>query len=480
MHRRSLGIVAFLLIGLMALVATAGLDKLPPSLHKSVDAASGLLAKDRASLAQDRSQIERDIGGEPDLFQNKSAPWRARLDQDRAGLDAAAAKLASLQQLAKANKRTDGYYVERGLGEFDSARKDALRDAEDIRSEADRWIAAKQAMPGRLEAMHASYDALESAGTDAAVSKAMADWPAKRDDLQKRLAGIEDLKAQGKQIWESTAQLRSSAADNKLAGGDYDNLLSGADRMDADARQAKENLAAIDALASQLYVSWDKVLLEVEPGRDPREKVRTVRTRFPDASLTHGQTTSEESWETADYARVRDDEHDAGMTIEHKPAGEYDSEAERSVEPPAYAYIAPPGQGNSYGAWAGGVWHWLPEYLILSQLLHASRGPVTTFDYDAYQNARRHGEVFYGRNNEYQPRWYDRGASGPAYRGSSESSGGWWKERPSSSGGNSSGDRSYSGSSYRSRGTFSSSQYRSRGSFASGALRSYSRSRGRR
>ena len=492
MHRRSLGIVAVLLIALMALVATAGLDKLPPSLHRSVDAASGVLANDRSSFEQDRSLIERDIGGEPDLFQNKSAAWRARLDQDRAGLDAAAAKLASIEQLAKANRRTDGYYVERGLGDFDSARKDALRDAEDIRSEAERWIAAKRALPGRMEAMHASYDALESIddGADiAVVRKAMADWPGKRDDLQMRLAGIEDLKAQGKQIWESTAQLRSSAADNKLAGGDYDNLLSGADRMDADARQAKENLAAIDALAGQLYMSWDKVLLEVEPGRDPREKIRTVRTRFPDASLTHGQTTSEESWETADYARIRDDEHDAGMTIEHKPAGEYDSEAERSVEPPAYAYIAPPGQANSYGAWEGGVWHWLPEYLILSQLLHSSRGPVTTLDYDAYRDARSRGEVFYGRDNEYQPRWYDRGASGPAYRGSSESSGGWWKERPGSSSenpaGSSGGAQSYSGSSYRSRGTFSSSQYRSRGTFGSsggfsGAMRSYSRSRGRR
>ena len=477
MHRRSLGIVAVMLIVLMAIVATAGLDKLPPSLRKSVDAAASLLAHDRSACDQDRSLVDRDISSEPALFQHKSTAWRARLDQDRSRLDAAAAKLASVQQLAKANRRADASYVERGLGEFDSARKDALHDADELRDEAERWIAAKRTLPGRIDAMRASYETLQSIDADTAtVRKAILDWPAKRDDLQTHLAGIENLKTQGRQIWESTAMLRASAAENKLADSEYEELLSQADREDVAARQAKESVAALDALAGQLYVSWDKVLLEVEPGRDAREKIRIVRTRFPDASLTQGETTSEERWETADHVRIRGDEHNAGMVIERKPAGKYDSEAERSVEPPAYAYIAPPGQSNSYGSWSGGVWHWLPEYLILSQLLHASREPVTVLDYDAYRSARRSGEVFYGRNNEYLPRWSDRGVNGPAYRGP-PSSQGWWKERPSPS----SGDQSYSGSKYRNRGGFAGSQYQSRGMFRpGGAMRSYSRSRGRR
>jgi len=290
----------------------------------------------------------------------------------------------------------------------------------------------------------------------------MADWPAKRDDLQGRLNSLNDLKAQGQKVWDSSAELRAAAEGNRLADADIDILLDDADRVDALARQATDNVASTAVLANQLYVGWDKLLLDVEAGRDARQKVRVVSTRFPDSTLAHGQTTSEERWEPLDSTR----EDHTGMVIERKPAGKYDSEAERTVQPPAYAYIAPPGQSNAYGSWSGGVWHWLPEYLLLSQLLHSSRQTISVPDYDAYRDARSRGEIFYGRHNEY---YSERRAPAPP-----SSSGGWYTERP----------RGFSGSQYQSHGSFSGSQYRSRGTFgssgfgSSGAARSYARSRG--
>jgi hypothetical protein len=477
MERRALGVVAIILIGLMAIVATAGLDNLPPSLRKSVDAAGGVLVNDGSAFEQDRSRIEDALSAEPALFQGEAESWRTRLDRDRAQLDAAAQKLATVQQLAKANRRTDEYDVERGLGEFNSLSQEVLSDASRIRSESERWVASKRSLPDRIRAMRSAYDSLQAVDADAAlapVRKAMLDWPAKRDDLQTRVSGLKDFESQGQKIWESSAALRSKADAGGLADSDIETLLSEADQLDAAARDAKEAVTADDALADQLYMSWDKLLLEIEGGREPRQKVRLVETRFPDATLTHGATTSEERWEALDAFRTRDAEENVGMVIERKEAGRYDSEAERSVQPPAYAYVAPPGQSNNYGSWSGGAWHWLPEYLILSQLLRAPRGMVTAPDYEAYQSARQRGDVFRGSNQggfgqRYIPRPSTGGSGGPVYSRPPPSS------PPPSQG--------YAGSKYQNRGAFSGSQYQSHGSYqasrpAPSPSRSYSRSRG--
>jgi hypothetical protein len=480
MERRALGVVAIILIGLMALVATAGLDNLPPSVRKSIDAANGVLVNDRSVFEQDRSRVEGAVSAEPALFQKEADLWRARLDRDRGQLDAAAEKLASVQQLAKANRRTDEYDVEHGLGEFNSLSQEVLSDASAIRSESERWLAAKRTLPDRVRAMNAAYESVRSVDADtelAPVRKAMLDWPAKRDDLQTRLSGLKDYEAQGQKIWDSSAALRSQAESGGLPDSDIETLLSEADQLDAAARQAKEAVAADDALAGQLYVSWDKLLLDIQRGREPKQRVRLVETRFPDATLAHGTTTSEERLEPLSDFRTRDAQENVGMVIERKEAGKYDSEAERSVQPPAYAYVAPPGESNHYGSWSGGAWHWLPEYLILSQLLRTPR-MVTAPDYEAYQSARRRGDVFYGSNGGYGQRTVPQpstgGGSGPGY---SER---YSRPSPPPSPPPSQG---YAGSKYQNHGGFAGSQYQSHGSYqasrpAPSPSRSYSRSRG--
>jgi ferric-dicitrate binding protein FerR (iron transport regulator) len=123
MERRALGVVAIILIGLMAIVATAGLDNLPPSLKKSVDAAGGLLAQDRSAFEEDRKRIETTLGAEPLLFQHESASWRSRLDGDHAQLETAAAKLMPIDP-ATARPANAQLVTKRLQGRF---RLDALR-----------------------------------------------------------------------------------------------------------------------------------------------------------------------------------------------------------------------------------------------------------------------------------------------------------------------------------------------------------------
>jgi hypothetical protein len=170
--------------------------------------------------------------------------------------------------------------------------------------------------------------------------------------------------------------------------------------------------------------------------------------------------------------------------VERKPAGKFDNEAEQTIQAPGYAYIAPPGQANQYGSWNNGVWSWLPQYLILSQLLRGSSNPpIRMGDYYDYDRYRRGGGTWYGRDGQYGREW-------GGYRART-SSGGWrgaldkWtsSKRPDMSssegrrretwrwGGNSG---SYGDSKYRSRGTFGGSGYQSRPSSGFGS-RSYSR-----
>ena len=100
------------------------------------------------------------------------------------------------------------------------------------------------------------------------------------------------------------------------------------------------------------------------------------------------------------------------MAIAHKDAGLFDSEAQNNVQPPGFAYIASPDQGsNQYGYWShsGGqsVWTFLPEYLIMRELLwgHSYR-PIYVNEYNGYQTALRSGRTYYGQETPASPPKY--------------------------------------------------------------------------
>jgi len=476
MSRRSLGVIAIIIVLLMAIVATAGLDNLPRQLRASVAAESSQLQKDRTAFDQNRHAVERALSGDPELFGAKASDFRQRLDRANAGLVAAGTQLASLQQLAKANRRTDADKVRQELSRLDSARAPPVSESTAVRAEVEKWQTWKRELPQRVQAMRASYDSVKAFDLDSATSvarKAMTDWPAKRDDLKGRLDALKTQQGEAEKIWTSTAALRAQAESGKVQGFDYPAFFDSADRMDAASRDLKSGASSVNELAGQLYTSWDKILVDAgEDHREYREKFRVVKTKFPDATLQNGQASSEEKWQPVDRAEYRKAEKQIGMTVERKPAGKYDSEAERSVQPPEYAYVAPPGQRNSYGYWDGGMWHWLPQYLILSHMLNMSRPVViTSGDFDAYQAARRRGDVFYGRHDEYRA---SRSGSGWSWGSSSSpsspsSSGGWYKERPKTWG-----SSGYGGSKYESRGGYSGSKYQSKG----GGYKSFSRGGG--
>ncbi|MCX6599495.1 MAG: hypothetical protein NTV70_24335 [Acidobacteria bacterium] len=472
-RKKTLGVLAILLILVMGVIASAGLDNLPGELRDSVNAASGKISNDKSTFEGHRAYLDRALREEPELFAGKAADWTNHLKADQAKLATAEQSLAALVTLAAANKRSDTDQVERGLRELDANRTAAVTDADQLRQEAQRWIGYKKELPSRLTAMQRTHDAIAAFDVAPAARKAIADWPAKKGDLEARVAALVAAKAAAEATWTGSAAVRALAAQPSPKGLDYGALFQSADRLDQTQAQLTTDSKAVDTLAGQLYTNWDKLLLEVDGGR---EKVKIVRTKFPDATLANGVVSQEEMWEPLDARLRRDRDQHAGMVVERKPAGKYDSEAERVVQAPAYAYIAPPGQANSYGSWNNGVWSWLPQYLIMRELLQPRMTtPITIGDYNAYDSARRRGDTWYGPRDSFRTNRPTINSDNRSYTGNS--GGGFYREREKPSFGN----KSYSDSRYQSRGSYSSSRYQSRGTFSSRPSgRSFGGGRGRR
>ena len=77
MNRKSLGIVAILLIALMAFIAIAGLDSLPKELRASAESAATQVASDKSQFESDRNAIRSALASESALFASRAAQWQA-------------------------------------------------------------------------------------------------------------------------------------------------------------------------------------------------------------------------------------------------------------------------------------------------------------------------------------------------------------------------------------------------------------------
>lgn len=476
----------------MAFVAVAGLDNLPRELRRSAEAAVTQVADAKSQFESERAAIRNALASDPALFASRAAQWRSQLDASETKLRDAESRATKLKALAEANRRQDRESVTSALTEFQNVRTQALTDAKSIRAEVDRWLGYKQRTPQMLAEMKERYEGIRAFNVDtstAAAQKAMVDWPSKAEDLKARVNALTDLKSKAETAWESTSAARAAAEAGNYANVDYGALIGAHESLGTIAKQLGEGAETANTLASQLYVNWDKVLLDLNDEDGNKQQVRVVRTKYPDATLQNGQVSQEERWEDVTANRFQTLAKSVGMVVERKPAGKFESEAEQTVQAPGYAYIAPPGQANQYGSWNNGVWNWLPQYLILSQLLRGpSYPPIRMDDYYNYDRSRRSGGTWYGRYGREWGSYRDRGLTrggGSAGSGLRRALENWTsskrpdvsaptegRRRETWSWGSKSG--SYGDSRYRSRGTFGGSRYQSRPSSGFGS-RSYSR-----
>ena len=389
----------------LAALSLAGCGGLPVTLKTQVEAEQQQYQSSRRDFEKARDDVKAKLAREPELAKIRALLWQPALDRDTDKFNEAANELKQLDELRRQDRKDSRDEVERLLAGEKRIRMAALEDARAMQSEAQRFTDLKS----HLSDYDREAGQLSATGLDAVtatVHKAETDWPAKKADLEQRLSDVKSAESKAVADWKTA----------RKAGGGYASLFAAEEELQAEKENFPKQVRTLNDLSGQLYTSWDKLLVDLSDKHDEyKEKVRTVRTRFTDVAAQKSDVSSEETWVNVSRPVYMALENNLGMTIEHKAAGKYDSEVEKTPQPPGYAYIAPPSEGrNQYGYWnnSGGmsVWTWLPQYLIMRDLLFRnSYQPIPSYDYNQYRTAQRSGQTYYGRDIDGAPKYGSHG-----------------------------------------------------------------------
>jgi hypothetical protein len=395
-------------------VLTACVGGLPRSLREQIALETNRLREAERQLQRSQEKVHQDEAQAPDLFHDSAVPaeWDARLQNARDKLNSAEVKGREMADLARRGRADSRFRAERLISDERNLRESAVRDAALVESAANKWVAFPHDLPSHLSEMNREYQAVRAADlapVSQIVQQAEKDWPAKKGDLDNRLAALHEIQNSAETQWKSTETARADAAAGKARGAELATLIQTDDALSNDAANLTAKTEELRSLSGQLYDSWDKILTDLDVSRfegEPiyRERIKTVRTHFTDVASHKTETTQDERWVDVPEGTYHAVENDLGMAIAHKDAGLFDSEAQTTPQPAGFAYIAPVSQGsNQYGYWthAGGesVWTFLPQYLLLRELLwnHDYR-PVPIGEYTAYRTAERSGRSYYGQS----------------------------------------------------------------------------------
>ncbi len=447
MNRKLFAVVVALVTIFVGWAIVAG-NRLPGDVRAQIQAEQKHLAEDKKTIADERATVARDGAANPELFAVRKfdQQWPGRFLEANIAIGEAQRYDARLRELLRKNNRKSVTEIEDLLKRERNQRAAAIREARDTLKEAQLRVDLKRDLPQTLARIDSSAKTLAQAdysAVQAKVEKAEADWPSKKGDLQSRMDALLAPRKEAVQ-WEETAKRLEARPAAQLTAADYATAL---DLEESVAHAPGEPQAReLESLSQQLYTGWDNVLddLDKEHG-EYRERLKHVVTIVPEPSAK-GTTTSSETWKAISPEQWRALENDIGMTVAHKPLGKFDSEADTTPQPAGFAYMASPAEGrNQYGYWdnRGGtsIWTWLPEYLILRNLLSPHYyQPIPSYEWGRYQQAQRYGQTYYGR---------DESSGAPKY-----GSHGTFTAR------------SYANSRYVQSGGFGSSKYTSSGGFS--------------
>ena len=463
MSRSVLRILAVTLTTGIIVVGINALDHLPGSVRAQIDAERAAFASAQGQVRTAQAAVTHETQGDAAFFGGIAASraWPGAFQQAQGTLQSAGHDLNQLSQLEQHGHYRDRDEAERLLNDERRERQAAVAQAAAVQADAARWTGRKAQLPAEAQRMEQDYQRLHAfdlAPLADTVEKAETKWPEKKTDLDARLASVRGIVSHGDELWQSTAADRRAAAAGTISGGDSAGLLTAADELDQSAATLPKQAAELQGLTGQLDDSWDKILVDMEArgyadNRDYEQKIRTVRTH-------QGETTSQEQWVSVSRATFESMQGDLGMAVEHKPAGKYDSEADRVAQPAGFAYVAPPSQGsNQYGYWdqrnGESFWVFYGKYALLRDLLFNYRyRPLGRGDWDGYRAERSQGHTYYGQSAEAggAPKYGTNGtATEERYSGSTYAKKGGFRDSPYATKGGSYRDSPYASPAARDR-----------------------------
>ncbi len=371
--------------------------RLSSSLRREISLENERLQTAELKINKSESALNSNLAQAPELFSGTSeaAAWKAGIAEAQADLQASQKDRRELAKLAKRDRPDKN--IPQLLADERRLRNAALGKAQSVDQTLARWLDYKQDPVGfaaKINRERETVRAFDLAPVTTAVGQAEQDWPAKKPVLESRLSSLVDVT----KTTEPPSQVTPSI------------LIAEEGSFSEEAAALSRNSQELQNECGELYDSWDKLLTDLDHskfGADDalfRERIKTVRTHFIDVPLKKIETHSEEHWTDVSEASFHRVENDIGMAIEYKDAGQFDSEAQTTPQPPGFSHVASPSVGsNQYGYWthSGGesLWTFLPQYLILRELLwNRDYRPVAAGEYNAYRTAQSRGATYYGRD----------------------------------------------------------------------------------
>jgi len=404
------------------LLLAACIAGLPTSLRRDIADEHLRLQHAQHDLEQSRQLVFRQVAANPDLFRAVPEParWTAQFQAAQETLRTAGETDRELAQLAGRNRASSRSEAEALLTKERNLRRTASDQSQAVIAAASHWFNFRKDLSANVDRMKQDYEAVRTidlAPVTKTVEQAEQDWPSKKEALAARLDALREIPEQAGKEWNSSAASLELTAQGEITDTQLAPLIEVSDTLSADPALIETKAADLRALSGQLYDSWDQILVDLdapssESGEQYRERIRTVRNHLTDIAARQSETSSSEHWVPVSESAFHAVENDVGMSVAHKDAGLFDSEAVTTPQPAGFAYIAPESQdSNQYGYWNhdGGqsVWTWLPQYLILRELLwnHAYR-PVALDEYRGYRTAQSVGRTYYGQTTPASPPKY--------------------------------------------------------------------------
>ena len=427
MDRRTLtylagGIVALLLIVLIVALAGGGLDK---ALRVRAEVEIQNFDRERKQVAASKKEVDKALEAEPALFKDQGydTRWPDRFAVIEKRLNTATQNRDLIRSLVAENDEEKSGQVEEAIEKLAATRLAAMAEAADMQETAEQLLEFKRNLGQHINRMESNYQAVKSSdlsNLEMIVPKASSDWPEKKDDLKRRLSVLTDAVKGAEQAWESSREAREAAANNKASSGHLTKLIKTVNQLGTYRAALDHSENDLPKLIDQLYWSWDKILvdMEIREGQEVtfyhKYKIIKTRAQAPEGEPAE-QKISEQHPQVISKSTFESMKQNLGMAVEHKPAGKYDHEAERNIQPPGYAYMCPPSQHrNRYGYWdrrdGSSFWVFYGQYALMRHLFWGPRYRHMTFgDYGGYYRSRQAGRTYYGRDEMGRQRYGSNG-----------------------------------------------------------------------
>jgi hypothetical protein len=413
MDRKTLTTLAGGIIVLMILVVLVDslMGGIPGTVRDLYEQETEEVEKAAGLMTEARERVENLIRGDTSFLEPiaEREGWQGTLDLSQESIGKARAKLeGEAKSLFEENNSDDTQKLTAVLSEIRTARTTAVKTSDAIAERAEKLVdykARRHEMVREAEADFKSIDAAKLAPLKVKATRAQADWPLKKVDISERM-GIFDQMAGAAETSHDFIVAENEKPEDDI---DFDALVSHHQALKQAAENYNQSLSSVSALLDQLYVSWDKILEDMEI-REGAEVEFFHTYKMIRVNRNNEQSVEDETEKVSKEFYQRHEDH-LGMTMESKPKGKYDVEADKIASPPGYSYVGNP----HYGRWeqrsGGSFWVFYGQYAFMRSLFW---GPsfyrdVGYNDWQGYRSTRDAGRTYYGRDAGGKPVYGSKG-----------------------------------------------------------------------